>query len=443
VSKDRKPTEKDKRVRKLEKIAADKGRSKKERKAARAELDALKGVFVPTVAIGDDTAGPSSPSTVADIPATSPDASAPDAAGSPDSGWVPDDVARRPRGRQPSGSAPGAQDAEVARQWAHHHLTAKPVVERISDEIADPSGIATDLIVEDPEPDPYRLEAPGLVEEEPTRVDGDGSIVSGNIVQEVTKALFDHADDVVQKAQEAVEVETEQGREFAVGAPKAEADVLEKPADPVLENGNGQPMIHYRDPQTGKEKVKGYTRVTTYIDCLDDKTVLNAWKARVLLEGGAVELLQNDGTSPSLEAVARSVKRTDEALADIDRRTREEGELLELRRQEVQREHRDNLARIAEDLLELGGAHEKANKGTDLHRLTELVDTGQPLPPGRRRPTGATSTPTSGPWRPSTPRSSGRSAGWSSMTSRCRGRWTGRSSSSCPAWAAASASSPT
>jgi hypothetical protein len=40
------------------------------------------------------------------------------------------------------------------------------------------------------------------------------------------------------------------------------------------------------------------------------------------------------------------------------------------------------LARIAEDLLELGGAHEKANKGTDLHRLTELVDTGQPLPPG-------------------------------------------------------------
>jgi hypothetical protein len=87
------------------------------------------------------------------------------------------------------------------------------------DEIADPSGIATDLIVED-EPDPYRLEAPGLVEEEPTRVDGDGSIVSGNIVQEVTKALFDHADDVVQKAQEAVEVETEQGREFAVGAPR-------------------------------------------------------------------------------------------------------------------------------------------------------------------------------------------------------------------------------
>jgi hypothetical protein len=73
----------------------------------------------------------------------------------------------------------------------------------------------------------------------------------------------------------------------------------------VLENGNGQPMIHYRDPATGKEKVKGYTRVTTYIDCLDDKTVLNAWKARVLLEGGAVELLQNDGTSPSLEAVAR------------------------------------------------------------------------------------------------------------------------------------------
>jgi hypothetical protein len=407
----------DKRVRKLEKVAADKDRPKKERKAAQAELDALRGAFVPIGATGDDTAEPSSPSTDADGRTTSPEGSAPGADGSIDDGPLR-----------------AKQDAEVARQWAHFKASdPSPMMERAREldattrkmaeaasitivgalpteaaeagakaegaeailALDDPSGIAADLIVEDV-PDAYRLEAPipferivvgedGVIrfrladvgapvlepvaEEEgkagePIRVNGDGTVVSGNIVQE------------------AVEVETEQGREFAVGPAKPDAPVLEKPADPVLENGNGQPMIHYRDPATGREKVKGYTRVTTYIDCLDDKTVLNAWKARVLLEGGAVELLQNDGTSPSLEAVARSVKRTDEALADIDRRTRLEGELLELRRQEVQKEHRDVLARIGEDLLELGGAHEKANKGTDLHLLTELVDNGKPLPEG-------------------------------------------------------------
>lgn len=343
-----KPVDADKRVRKLEKIARDKGRPKKERKAAQAELDAIRGTFVPTVATGDDTAEPLSPSTDADGPTISPESSEPDG------------------GSTEPGPLRTAQDAEVARQWAHFRGTTGPSLVEAVAELADPVGIAADLIIEET-PDLYRLEGPADFMEE--------VVGSAEMEPEPVENAPDPA------PQEAVEVETEEGREFAVGTPKTEPDVLEKPADPVLENGNGQPMIHYRDPQTGREKVKGYTRVTTYIDCLDDKTVLNAWKARVLLEGGAVELLQNAGTSPSLEAVARSVKRTDEALADIDRRTKEEGELLELRRQEVQKEHRDVLARVAEDLLELGGAHEKANKGTDLHRLTELVDTGQPLPP--------------------------------------------------------------
>jgi hypothetical protein len=370
----KKPKDADKRVRRLEKIAADKGRPKKERRAAQAELDAIRGVFVPIEATGDDTAEPSSPSTDVDGPSTSPDASAPDDGGSADR--VPPAHAtfmgQPAQGR--SGPLRAKQDAEVARQWAHHHATAKPVVERIADETVG--------VEEAPARADWRLEGPAVYVEEDIPEETDGEATGGPTAEEVAST-----------PQEAVEVETEHGREFAVGAPTEWTEgtpsgidhpenILEKPADPVLENGNGQPMIHYRDPQTGREKVKGYTRVTTYIDCLDDKTVLNAWKARVLLEGGAVELLQNDGTSPSLEAVARSVKRTDEALADIDRRTRVEGELLELRRQEVQREHRDVLARIGEDLLELGGAHEKANKGTDLHRLTELVDTGQPLPAG-------------------------------------------------------------
>src|SRR4051794_30135609 len=102
MSKKKKP-DTDKRVRKLEKIAADKGRPKKERKAAQAELDALRGTFVPTVAPGDNPAEPPSPPTAADGQTSSPGTSAPDAAGDGD-------------------AAPlrAKQAAEAARQWAHH-----------------------------------------------------------------------------------------------------------------------------------------------------------------------------------------------------------------------------------------------------------------------------------------------------------------------------------
>jgi hypothetical protein len=213
----------------------------------------------------------------------------------------------------------------------------------------------------------HRLEAPTPVEEATAQ-------------PWTEKELGDAIDERV--AQEARVVETEDGREIVVGAPTPEVDVLAKPDDPVLTNGNGQPVITYIDPATGAVKTKGYTRVTTYIKGLEDTSNLEKWGKRVLLEGGAVELLQNDGVSPSLEAVGRAVGRLDAALADIDTREKVEGELLGLRRAELLKEHRDLLEKIAEDLLELGGAHEKANKGTDIHRLTELVDQGQPLPAG-------------------------------------------------------------
>jgi hypothetical protein len=319
----------------LKRLAKDKSRPKKVRKAARAELDAIRGVFVPSVATGDDTAAPSSPSSAPAAPATSPEGS--------------ESVV------EAEGPLRAAQDAEVARQWAH--FRGEEVVKDV--EAADLSG-------------PEVAERHEVVLEGPTAVPAEPWL----------DQPVDDLGHVAQPLQEAREVQTDHGREFAVGPAQPEArDLLEKPEDPVLANGNGQPLIHYRDPRTGAEKVKGYTRVTTYIDCLDDKTVLNKWKFRTLLEGAAVEAAQlGDGMDSSIDAVARSVRRTDEALADIDRRTKEEGELLELRRQEVQKEHRDTLERIAEDLLDLGGAHEAANKGTDLHRLVELVNQGQPLP---------------------------------------------------------------
>jgi hypothetical protein len=156
--------------------------------------------------------------------------------------------------------------------------------------------------------------------------------------------------------------------------------LIEAPADPVLENGNGQPIIHFRDPVTGEEKVKGYTRVTTYIDGLDDKTVLTKWKMRTLLEGAAIDSGMEHLDDDKISTVRRAMHRLDESVQDIDRREKEEGELLELRRQELLKEHRSLLESIAEELMELGGAHEKANKGTNLHRLTEIVDNGGVLP---------------------------------------------------------------
>jgi hypothetical protein len=236
------------------------------------------------------------------------------------------------------------QDAEVARQWLHR--------KQVDYKLEGPAALITDdegQILINGEPTGEHISPWFQVDE-----------LSGRVVQ--------------------VRPETEEPG-VPVGKPEPTPPTpLEAPADPVLVNGNGQAMIHYLDPATGQEKVKGYTRVTTYIDGLDDKSVLTKWKMRTLLEGGAVEVLQNDGDSPSLQAVTRSVKRTDDALWDISEREKVDQELLGIRRAEVLKEHRTTLERIAEDLMELGGAHEKANKGTDLHRLTELVDNGQPLP---------------------------------------------------------------
>jgi hypothetical protein len=70
-----KKTETESRIRALEKVAADKSRPKKERKAAKAEAEALRGTFVPSEATGATEAEPSSPSTAADAPVSSPVAS--------------------------------------------------------------------------------------------------------------------------------------------------------------------------------------------------------------------------------------------------------------------------------------------------------------------------------------------------------------------------------
>lgn len=89
---------------------------------------------------------------------------------------------------------------------------------------------------------------------------------------------------------------------------------------------------------------KLYSRCTSFVSVLDDTTQLQKWKQRVTLVGVGVD-------HGLLEALART---------DPD--------------------DREMLDAIADEAFEIGEGHAKAQKGTDLHKLTEYVDLGEPLP---------------------------------------------------------------
>jgi hypothetical protein len=94
-------------------------------------------------------------------------------------------------------------------------------------------------------------------------------------------------------------------------------------------------------------KTVSYTRVTTHIDVLGDKSSLTAWKQRKVLQGIAIE--------PSL-------------LEDV------------LGYDDTTPEGRDWLNRRAERAQEIGGANDRADHGTLLHDLSEVADRHEELP---------------------------------------------------------------
>lgn len=95
--------------------------------------------------------------------------------------------------------------------------------------------------------------------------------------------------------------------------------------------------------------LRSYTRTTTYIDVLDDKTNIEAWKMRMVLLG-----IHRD---PSL---LRDLAILDETRDD--------------------KESKDEMNRRSQIAMKGAGAEDKADKGTFLHGLSELRDTGQDLP---------------------------------------------------------------
>lgn len=95
-----------------------------------------------------------------------------------------------------------------------------------------------------------------------------------------------------------------------------------------------------------------YTRTTTYVDCIEDKSALARWGQRKVLLGAS-------RAAPMVSA-ARELDPTS------DRRA---------------------LDRIAEELAAIGGAHEGRERGTRLHGLSEYVDRGEVMPAANEQDT--------------------------------------------------------
>ena len=90
-----------------------------------------------------------------------------------------------------------------------------------------------------------------------------------------------------------------------------------------------------------------YTRCTTFVDCIEDKSTLAGWGKRMVLVGAA--------RAPQLTAQAGNLDPQDPV-------------------------GKKALSRITEQLVQLAGANDRRDKGTRLHGLSEYVDRGEPLP---------------------------------------------------------------
>ncbi|MFC3504436.1 hypothetical protein ACFOOK_26190 [Micromonospora krabiensis] len=121
----------------------------------------------------------------------------------------------------------------------------------------------------------------------------------------------------------------------------------------VPRNGKKQPLIiplgEDGQPDTAA-KLKPYTRMTTYIDCLDDKTNLTKWGKRLVLVGLA--------------------KLPEGKRADLV------AEILEA----DERGDKNKLNAIAERMHKAAGGNDKADQGDWLHELSEYADKGEALP---------------------------------------------------------------
>lgn len=184
--------------------------------------------------------------------------------------------------------------------------------------------------------------------------------------------------EAAEKTQVVDEVETEGGRIFEAGSAEAIASgetfaqPSEAPRTDFETNGNGQ----YKVKRESDGKLVGYTRVTTYIACLEDTTALTDWKMRILLEGVAAAdgPDSSDTVTDRIRALAHNRDVKISKARKADRKGKLEPGTLGPIVNGAWAEFKKALNALADEVFEIGGGREKATKGTDIHALCDLHD---------------------------------------------------------------------
>lgn len=122
------------------------------------------------------------------------------------------------------------------------------------------------------------------------------------------------------------------------------------PRTEVRRSKDGRPYVY--DADKGKEVL--FTRCTTFIDVLEDKSVLARWGERMALLG------IRDSVELGRELMSLMPAEADD-LEGVE-------------------EEKRSLNDIIERAKEYAGAHHSRQMGTDLHGLTEMRDRGEDLP---------------------------------------------------------------
>lgn len=151
----------------------------------------------------------------------------------------------------------------------------------------------------------------------------------------------------------------------------------------------GRPEIVRADGTT-----KGYRRMTTFIDVIDDKDNLVKWKGRVILAGVAAteQKIAGDGDLLTIdevgtESIIERVEAANQALERVvkgAKKAHKKGKIdeeeLQIDLDDAEKAHRHALTDLAEEAFQAGDGYLKAETGTRIHKLTEFVDRGEPLP---------------------------------------------------------------
>lgn len=126
------------------------------------------------------------------------------------------------------------------------------------------------------------------------------------------------------------------------------------------------------------KRLQGYTRTTTFIDVIEDKSNLEAWQMRMVLVGASIDRgLLNE--VPELHEKFLKLE------ASIIRLHGDNSEGANQERAQIDaamKEIKDELNRRAQIAKAKAGAEDKADKGTHLHGLSELTDQKIDLPHG-------------------------------------------------------------